>query len=218
MTIAQESPVVTPLSALLREGSTAEHREAEGSSFMTELLAGRVSREGYAVYLSCLRRVYAALEGAAATLVTDPIASAVIDPRLERLAAIDADLEFWGCMVEHASPATDAYVSRIQQASAWGGTFVAHHYTRYLGDLSGGQAIGRLLAREFELDGAGVAFYAFPAIPKPKPYKDAYRERLDTLDLDPVEQQRVLAEVKGVFGLNGALFTELTQQLPAWRR
>ena len=218
MTIAQESPVVTPLSALLREGSTAEHREAEGSSFMTELLAGRVSREGYAVYLSCLRRVYAALEAAAVTLGADPIASAVIDPRLERLAAIDADLEFWGGLVEHASPATDAYVSRIQQASAWGGTFVAHHYTRYLGDLSGGQAIGRLLAREFELDGAGVAFYAFPEIPKPKPYKDAYRERLDTLDLDPVEQQRVLAEVKGVFGLNGALFTELTQQLPAWRR
>ena len=218
MTIAQESPVVTPLSALLREGSTAEHREAEGSSFMAELLAGRVSREGYAVYLSCLRRVYAALEGAAVTLGADPIASAVIDPRLERLAAIDADLEFWGGVVEHASPATDAYVSRIQQASAWGGTFVAHHYTRYLGDLSGGQAIGRLLAREFELDGAGVAFYAFPEIPKPKPYKDAYRERLDTLDLNPVEQQRVLAEVKGVFGLNGALFTELTQQLPAWRR
>ncbi len=218
MTIAQESPVVTPLSALLREGSTAEHREAEGSSFMTELFAGRVSREGYAVYLSCLRRVYAALEGAAVTLGADPIASAVIDPRLERLAAIDADLDFWGGLVEHASPATDAYVSRIQQASAWGGTFVAHHYTRYLGDLSGGQAIGRLLAREFELDGAGVAFYAFPEIPKPKPYKDAYRERLDTLDLDPVEQQRVLAEVKGVFGLNGALFTELTQQLPAWRR
>ena len=218
MTIAQESPVVTPLSALLREGSTAEHREAEGSSFMAELLAGRVSREGYAVYLSCLRRVYAALEGAAVTLGADPIASAVIDPRLERLAAIDADLEFWGGLVEHASPATDAYVSRIQQASAWGGTFVAHHYTRYLGDLSGGQAIGRLLAREFELDGAGVAFYAFPEIPKPKPYKDAYRERLDTLDLNPVEQQRVLAEVKGVFGLNGALFTELTQQLPAWRR
>ena len=218
MPIAQESPVVTPLSALLREGSTSEHRDAEGSSFMTELLAGRVSREGYAVYLSCLRRVYAALEGAAASLMADPLAAAVIDPRLERLAAIDADLEFWGGPVEHASPATDAYVSRIQQAAAWGGTFVAHHYTRYLGDLSGGQAIGRLLAREFELDGAGVAFYAFPEIPKPKPYKDAYRQRLDALPLDVAEQQRVLVEVKGVFGLNGALFSELTQQLPAWRR
>ena len=217
--VSSPAQVSTPqLSALLREGSAAEHQDAEGSSFMTELLAGRVSREGYAVYLSCLRQVYAALEGAAAGLVADPIAGAVIDPRLERLAAIDADLEFWGGYVEHASPATDAYVSRIQQASAWGGTFVAHHYTRYLGDLSGGQAIGRLLAREFELDGAGVAFYAFPEVPKPKPYKDAYRERLDALPLDAAEQQRVLAEVKGVFGLNGALFSELTQQLPAWRR
>ena len=212
-------PLASPtLSSLLREGSHAEHREAEGSSFMTELLAGRVSREGYAVYLSCLRRVYAALEGAAAGLVSDPLAGAVIDPSLERLAAIDADLEFWGGFVEHASPATDAYVSRIQQASSWGGTFVAHHYTRYLGDLSGGQAIGRLLAREFELDGAGVAFYAFPEVPKPKPYKDAYRARLDALPLDADEHQRVLAEVKAVFGLNGGLFSELTEQLPAWRR
>jgi heme oxygenase len=219
MTVVTESPAVaTPLSALLREGSHAEHQEAEGSSFMTELLGGRVSAEGYAVYLSCLRRVYAALEGAAATLSADPLASAVIDPSLERLAAIDADLEFWGGFVEHASPATDAYVSRIQQAAAWGGTFVAHHYTRYLGDLSGGQAIGRLLARQFELDESGVAFYAFPEIPKPKPYKDAYRERLDALPLDADEQQRVLAEVKAVFGLNGALFAELTQQLPDWQR
>ncbi|WP_229051726.1 heme oxygenase (biliverdin-producing) [Aeromicrobium sp. Leaf350] len=220
MTIVS-SPVqpLTPvgLSALLREGSTSEHQAAEGSSFMGELLAGRVSREGYAVYLSCLRRVYAALEGTAATLVADPVASAVIDPSLERLAAIDADLEFWGGFVEHASPATDAYVSRIQQTAGDGAAFVAHHYTRYLGDLSGGQAIGRLLARQFELDGAGVAFYAFPEIPKPKPYKDAYRERLDALPLDPGQQQAVLAEVKTVFGLNGALFAELTQQLPAWQ-
>lgn len=216
--VSSPTPVSTPLSTLLREGSAAEHRDAEGSSFMTELLAGRVSREGYAVYLSCLRRVYAALEGAAASLVADPVAGAVIDPRLERLAAIDADLQHWGGAVEHASPATDAYVARIQRASAWGGTFVAHHYTRYLGDLSGGQAIGRLLAREFELDGPGVAFYAFPEIPKPKPYKDAYRARLDALPLDAEEQQQVLTEVQGVFGLNGALFSELTEQLPAWRR
>ncbi|GAA1751858.1 biliverdin-producing heme oxygenase [Aeromicrobium alkaliterrae] len=218
MTITQESPSAVSLSTLLREGSTSEHRDAEGSSFMTELLAGQVSAEGYAVYLSCLRRVYAALEGAAATLAADPIASAVIDPSLERLASIDADLAFWGGPVEHASPATDAYVSRVQQAAGEGALFVAHHYTRYLGDLSGGQAIGRLLARQFELDGAGVEFYAFPAIPKPKPYKDAYRERLDALPLDPSQQERVLAEVKTVFGLNGALFAELTQQLPAWRR
>ena len=155
-------PLASPtLSSLLREGSHAEHREAEGSSFMTELLAGRVSREGYAVYLSCLRRVYAALEGAAAGLVSDPLAGAVIDPSLERLAAIDADLEFWGGFVEHASPATDAYVSRIQQASSWGGTFVAHHYTRYLGDLSGGLArVGQAVVAHGDLQDRAVADHA----------------------------------------------------------
>ncbi len=208
----------TSLSALLRDGSRAEHTAAEGSTFMSELLEGHISPAGYASYLSRLRRVYAALEEAAQTLAGDPIVAAVYDPKLERLAAIDADLEHWGGYVEVASPAADAYVARIQSATTWGGAFVAHHYTRYLGDLSGGQAIGRILARAFDLDDAGVAFYAFPEIPKPKVYKDDYRARLDALPLSADEQQRVLDEVKVVFGLNGALFSELTDELDLWRR
>jgi heme oxygenase len=95
---------------------------------------------------------------------------------------------------------------------------VAHHYTRYLGDLSGGQAIGRILDREFELDGAGIAFYAFEAIPKPKPYKDAYRARLDALGLGPAEVRRVVDEVRVAFTLNQALFTELGERIDAYRR
>ena len=216
MTVA-EAATTTPLSTLLREGSAAEPREAESSSFMSELLAGRVNAAGYAEYLTRLRHVYAALEGAARRLAADPIAAEVIDPRLERLAAIDADLAFWGGPADIDSPATRAYVARIEEISGSGATFVAHHYTRYLGDLSGGQAIGRILTRTFDLDGDGVAFYAFPEIPKPKPYKDAYRARLDALPLREADRAGVLAEVKTVFGLNGALFVELTDQLDRWR-
>jgi hypothetical protein len=73
---------------------------------------------------------------------------------------------------------------------------VAHHYTRYLGDLSGGQAIGRIIGREFGLDGGvGTAFYSFSEVPKPKLYKDAYRARLDALPLDDVQRARVLARL-----------------------
>lgn len=218
MSLTTPAPATTPLSTLLREGSAAEHRDAESSSFMSELLAGRVDAAGYASYLSRLRHVYAALEDAARRLAADPLAAAVIDPRLERLAAIDADLDFWGGLVEVDSPATRAYVDRIHEISDQGGAFVAHHYTRYLGDLSGGQAIGRILARTFDLGEEGVAFYAFPEIPKPKPYKDAYRSRLDGLPLDAAGRHAVLAEVKTVFGLNGALFVELTGELDRWRR
>jgi heme oxygenase len=216
MTVTAASQA-TSLSTLLRTGSQAEHTAAEGSSFMSELLAGRIDEAGYAHFLGLLRRVYEALETTASGLTSDPLASAVIDPAIERLAAIDADLDHWG-RVDADSPATDAYVARIRDSASWGGLFVAHHYTRYLGDLSGGQAIGRILSREFDLDGAGVAFYSFDAVPKPKLYKDAYRARLDALPLDEQERGRVLDEVKTVFSLNGGVFAEMTTHLPKYAR
>ena len=212
-----------PLSTLLRSGSQQEHREAESSLFMAELVDGRVDAAGYARYLGSLRRVYAAIEQVAVELRDDVIAGPVIDPALERLASIDADLAVWGSNPQDAaaidSPATDAYVARVLDSMAWGGLFVAHHYTRYLGDLSGGQAIGRVLSREYDLEpGAGVAFYRFEQIPKPKPYKDGYRAALDALPLDDAGRARVLDEVKVVFSLNGDLFAELSALLPQYRR
>lgn len=209
----------------MREGSRAEHEAAEGSLFMAELLGGRISPAGYAAYLRRLRVVYAALESAVHRRADDPVVAAVADPALERLAALDADLAHWAPGTDPAaplapadSPAAHAYAARVAAAERWGGLLAAHHYTRYLGDLSGGQAIGRLLDREFGLDGAGTAFYAFPGIPKPKPYKDAYRGRLDALGLAADDVERVVAEVKVAFGLNQALFAELGAQVERFRR
>lgn len=217
MTITEAETV--PLSRLLREGSQAEHTAAEGASFMSELLAGRVSARGYADYLGALVEVYAALESVGHRLrdAGDPLAGAVLDPALERGAALRADVAHWG-PGELRGGAVAAYVERIRAAETWGGSFVAHHYTRYLGDLSGGRAIGRILRREFDLADAGAAFYDFPAIPKPKPYKDAYRERLDALPLSADEREAVLTEVKVVFSLNGAIFAELSGRLDLYRR
>ena len=200
------------LSRAMREGSQAEHEAAEGSSFVGDLLAGRVSAEGYAAYRLRLRAVYAAMESVGRARLEDPYVAAVHDPALERLAAIDADLAHWApdTSLHVDSPATTAYVSRLEASAAWGGLFAAHHYTRYLGDLSGGQAIGRFLDREHDLDGRGTAFYRFDAIDRVKPYKDAYRARLDALDPTPAETERVVAEVRVAFELNRALLEELT--------
>lgn len=212
---------VPTLSTAMREGSRAEHESAEGSTFMSELLDGRLRAAAYADLLLRLRRVYDALESTVAEHAADPVVAAVHDPALERLAAIDADLAHWapGVAAESVeSPATSAYVDRIRAAGSWGGLLLAHHYTRYLGDLSGGQVIGRVLQRTFDLaDGVGVSFYEFPQIPKPKPYKDAYRARLDDLGLSPDEVARVVGEVKVVFGLNQGLFDELGERIEGYR-
>lgn len=206
-----------PLSVAMKEGSAQEHNAAEQSPFVTELLSGRVNEQGYTDYLLRLRMVYAELEGAVRARREDPIVAAVYDPALERLTAIDQDLAHWApdAAREVKSEAAQAYRDRVATAS-WGGALVAHHYTRYLGDLSGGQAIGRILDRTFDLGGAGLAFYDFPM--RPKPYKDSYRDRIDSLGLDAAGIDRAVDEVKVAFGLNQAVFDELAGNLPAYRR
>lgn len=208
---------VRPLSVAMKEGSTAAHDAAEQSLFMSELLAGRVNGQGYVDYLLRLRVVYAALEDAVRARHDDPLVAVVYDPALERLAAIDGDLDYWlagAAPREVESSAAAAYRDRVIGAS-WGGALVAHHYTRYLGDLSGGQAIGKILDRTFGLGGAGLAFYEFSM--RPKLYKDSYRARLDGLGLDTDEIDRAVDEVKVAFRLNQVLCEELADNLPAYR-
>ena len=189
---------------------------------MAALLAGRVDEVGYVAYLGRLRTVYATLELVGRVLAADPCVVEVLDPSLERLDALDTDLAFWSPAKTPgvASPAADKYAERVRAAAAWGGLYVAHHYTRYLGDLSGGQAIGRILRSEFGLEdnGEGVAFYAFPMIPRRKQYKDAYRARLDALSLDGEARARIVDEVKQAFGLNQALLAELDEVTTSYAR
>ena len=220
MTVTDLPVTGATLSAAMREGSQAEHQEAEASDFMAELLAGRINETGYADYLLRLRGVYEVMETTVRARLDDPIVAAVHDSALERLEAIDADLAHWAPGRGHTvdSPAAAAYRERVSAAGEWGGLLAAHHYTRYLGDLSGGQAIGRIIDRAFELGGAGTAFYAFPEIPKPKLFKDGYRARLDALDLTPAEVDRVVDEVKVAFRLNQAIFTELGRNIDGYRR
>lgn len=215
---------VQPLSTAMRTGSREEHEAAEGSSFMTALLAGEVNEAGYAAYLGQLWHAYAALEATIQARATDGMVAAVYDPALERLGKLEADLAYWsrraGLPAAPPAPtaAASAYAERVVQAGTWGGLLVAHHYTRYLGDLAGGQVIGRMLQRHFDTDGAGVAFYDFERIPHAKPYRDGYRARLDALDLTSSERDLLVAEVRNAFRLNRALFAELAERLPTYRR
>ncbi|RLV54727.1 biliverdin-producing heme oxygenase [Aeromicrobium phragmitis] len=217
-------PTATPpLSVLMRDGSAIEHREAESSDFMTTMLDGRINAAGYTAYLAALRPVYAALEEVGRALSSHPVVGGLIDARLDRLASLDADLRYWsarsGCTPSDSlSPAVAGYVAHLREIETDAVLYIAHHYTRYLGDLSGGQAIGRILGRTYDIGrgDSGLTFYEFDLIDKPKPYKDAYRARLDALPLSSDEQQRVVEEVRLAFALNGAVFTELTEHLDAY--
>ena len=206
---------VSSLSAAMRAGSRDEHEAAEQSPFIDELLSGNLAKCAYVDYLLRLRVVYAALESAVRSDRDDPLVAAVYDPILERLPAIDADLGHWapGPLPDFNSSAAAAYRSRLECVR--GGSLLAHHYTRYLGDLSGGRLIRRALDRVYNLDGVGLAFYDFPM--HAKRYKDSYRANLDDLSLRTEEVEQVVNEVKLAFRLNQAMFDELTSNLAAYR-
>lgn len=198
----------------LRSATWADHQRAEQAPFVKALVAGELDRDAYATMVDQHLHLYRALESAMDAQAHDPVLTPFHDHALDRVAALEADLmHLRGPDWEHRSvvlAATADYVERISElAGTWNAGLLAHHYTRYLGDLSGGQFIGRVMARVYDLDDAGWAFYRFAEIDDAKAYKDAYRAKLDALDLGVDEQERIVAEIGRSYEFNIALFEDL---------
>ncbi|ALJ18764.1 biliverdin-producing heme oxygenase [Microbacterium sp. No. 7] len=204
----------TPFSTTLRERSHGAHSDSEHAGFMADLMRGKGTRDDYIALVAQHWFIYDALEDAASAMANDPVASLFISDKLTRLPALEADLAFllgddWRTRISPL-PTTERYVARIREvASTWPGGFVAHHYTRYLGDLSGGQFIGKIMARQFGFETNGIGFYIFSEIADPRAFKDVYREQLDTAPWDAAEQERVIDEVLLAYRFNTELFVDL---------
>lgn len=81
---------------------------------------------------------------------------------------------------------------------------VAHAYTRYMGDLSGGQVLKKVAQRALKLPstGEGVYFYQFDGIHSAKAFKQLYRSRMNELELDMATKDRLVAEAVLAFQFN----------------
>lgn len=206
---------VIPFSQALRERTRGGHSQSEGANFMDDLMKGKGSREDYIALVAQHYFIYEAIEAAAEKLADNEEAAAFITSKLTRLPALKADLEFligadW---LEQIAPlpTTARYVARITEVAdeGWAGGFIAHHYTRYLGDLSGGQIIRTLMQRQFGFETNGVGFYLFDEIAKPKEFKETYREQLDAVSWTEAERERVIDEVMLAYTFNTDLFSDL---------
>ena len=207
---------VISFSSALRERSSTAHASSEHAGFMADLVRGDGTRDDYIALTAQHWFIYQALEAAADRMRNDPVARVFISDKLTRLPALEADLEFligpdWREKIAPL-PTTQRYVERINLVgTTWAGGFVAHHYTRYLGDLSGGQFIGRLMSRRFGFETNGVGFYLFEDIADPNAFKDVYREQLDAAPWDDAEKERVIDEVLVAYRFNTELFEDLAR-------
>lgn len=216
---AERAKANASLPERLRLGTRDLHAQTERTGAMADLLAGRLSRQGYCAMLRNLHAIYAALE---AGLQRQPAAAAVRQLHAEpmrREAALAADLgdlhgPQWRTDIP-LQPAAAAYATRLQalgdlQSPAPSVALVAHVYVRYLGDLHGGQILKRLVARSLNLQGdSGTRFYDFGDDAQMLALRQGLRLALGSLVLDTAERDAVVAEARWAFLQHQQLFTEL---------
>jgi heme oxygenase (biliverdin-producing, ferredoxin) len=207
------------LAAKLREGTKKSHSMAENVGFVKCFLKGVVEKNSYRKLVSNLYFVYSAMEEEMDRHQHHALLEKIYFPELNRKASLEQDLYYyfgsnWRDQIA-PSPAAEAYVQRIHEISETAPELlIAHSYTRYLGDLSGGQILKGIAQRGMNLaEGQGTAFYEFGNIPDEKQFKANYRQAMNDLPIDDATADRIVDEANAAFGMNMKLFQELEGNL-----
>ncbi|MBW4633903.1 MAG: heme oxygenase (biliverdin-producing) [Iphinoe sp. HA4291-MV1] len=207
------------LAQKLRSGTQQAHAAIENIGFMKCFVKGVVDRNCFAKFLGNLYYVYSELEAALERHKDYFLISAVYFRELNRKAHLEKDLEFYYGQNwrEQIAPlkAAQIYINRIHELSVIEpALLIGHAYTRYMGDLSGGQMLQKVAQSVLKLSGyEGTSFYNFEQIPDKTAFKDKYRQALDSLPIDNATADRIVAEANYAFRLNMQMAQELEQTI-----
>ena len=206
--------MVEQFSKQLKEGTKKSHSAAENTKFVAGFLRGVLDKEQYRQLLTNFYYVYDTMEQRIRES-TDNLVSMVSYPELERVNALERDLRYYyGPMwrdKQIPSEACNTYCYRINEiAEKDPYLLIAHHYTRYIGDLSGGQILKGIASKALDNPvGEGLHFYDFPEIEDAKAWKDGYRLCLDNMDLNEQQKNAIITEANYAFRLNMYIFDEI---------
>lgn len=207
-------PRKSGLALMLDDGTRKSHSLAENSAFVTGFFRGITDKTQFSQLVADLYFVYQAMETAFAE-TTDENVRMLDYPELRRVPSLEKDMEFyfgpdWRATVK-PSQATARYVARIEEvAREQPPLLIAHQYTRYLGDLFGGQMMGGMAQKSLNLaEGKGIAFYTFEEIPSTKEFINTWYTQVNSLKISETEREAIVDEANVVFRYNIELFDEL---------
>lgn len=212
------------LASKLREGTKQSHTMAENTAYMKCFLKGIVEKEPFRKLLANLYFVYSTLEAEILKHRHHPVVGLIYFPELNRTANLEADLAFyygenWQAEIV-PSEAGKIYVERIKEvANSDPALLVAHAYVRYLGDLSGGQALKNIVRSALNLSpdrGTKLhEFDAFPSAEARREFKGKYRDTLNDLPVDDELAQKIVDEANYAFSLNRDVMHALEPEVKA---
>ncbi len=211
------------LSSQLREGTKKAHTMAENTGFVSCFLKGVVDKSTYRKLVVDLYFVYSAMEEEIGRLSRDghPVVSLISYPELNRRESLEQDLNFyfgqnWSATLQPTRSAK-AYVDRIRQvAKESPELLIGHHYTRYIGDLSGGQILKNIAQKAMNLpEQDGLRFYEFDRIEDERVFKKQYSATLNALPITQSTADLIVEEANKAFKCNMEIFQELEGNLIA---
>lgn len=213
-TAVKVNPRKEGLALQLDDGTRKSHSMAENTAFVTGFFKGLSNRDSYSKLLTSLYYVYVSMEEEFENTSEESVKT-MDNEELRRVAAARVDMDYfygegWETRIK-PSPATKKYVARIQEiAKENPKLLIAHQYTRYLGDLFGGQMMGGMASKSLGLsDGKGIDFYKFDDIPNTTDFITQWYTKLNDLDLTTEEKEAIVDEANYVFALNIEILEEL---------
>ena len=206
---------VADFAAQIKQGTKESHSAAENTKFVASFLRGVLDPQEYRKLIANFYYVYSAMEEEVEALKDHPVVGKINLPELPRKESLKEDLSYyygpsWETEIKQ-SEACVKYVNRIREvAKDDPKLLVGHHYTRYLGDLSGGQILRGIAENSLKPEkGKGLSFYDFSEISDSKKYKKVYRQLLDGLDVGQDDVDNIIREANYAFKLNMYMFDEL---------
>ncbi|KAM9391829.1 HMG domain-containing protein 4a isoform 2-T2 [Pholidichthys leucotaenia] len=212
--------VGSDLSEQIKAATKDNHVRAENTQLMLSYQKGQITLVQYKALLCSLYEIYKALEEELDRNSSHPGVAPIYFPQeLARLESLERDLEhFFGPDWKErviVPAATHRYTQRLRTIGRENPELlVAHAYTRYLGDLSGGQVLGKITQKSLGLSSKeGLSFFSFPGVTSPNRFKQLYRARMNSIDLTEEETAAVLKEAVSAFELNIEVFDDLQKML-----
>lgn len=203
------------LSIQLRYQTQAAHTQTEDAGFVKRLFKGECTNQEYYAYLWSLHQVYQQLEQALTLNRAHALVSPIYFEELFRTTSLEQDLSEWQNFSAKIPQALSIVAQEYRQhlnhlAMTAPELLVAHAYVRYLGDLSGGQILAKIMSRRFP-DGRGLNFYSFP-FDNIAGMKKSFREGLDLIgQTSEAVTQAICGEAIRAFELNSKVFEALGQ-------
>jgi heme oxygenase len=189
-----------------------EHELSKDSGFATSLMSGEWDALAFIEWQNALYPVYVALEKNLVANRKDPSLHIFDHRKLDRADRIKHDLGTYG-IDPIETPSTLAsvapYVAAVEAASASPQRLMAYHYTRYMGDMIGGQVIARCMMKEYGMTPDSLTCYDFSECGDIHQYRKTYKTLLELVPWTEEERREFIEEVKVAYRVNAAMFEEL---------